>query len=172
MTTMTPARARLCPRSGIRAFRPHRRLPAPTRLGWGVLLTLLLSATVGVAVARAEPVDVVGALYAAAEIHGVAPEPLIALVRCETAGTFDPDAKGDYRWRDGRYVPTSRGAAQINDLPTGLARHFWSLGYTDRSDPEQAADYLARVASGEFVRNPPPLHPHGRVTLARWSCWR
>lgn len=121
--------------------------------------------------AQSDP-DVQGAIYAAARIHGVDPAPLIALVRCETGGTFDPETLGDYRWREGRYVPTSRGAAQLSDLPTGLAGHFWSLGYTDRGDPEQTADYIARVYQGEFLRHPPPLHPFGRVSMNRWSCWR
>lgn len=145
-----------------------RRAPAPTRLGWAVLiaLALLLGASTGwlVGRARAEPPDVRGAIYAAAQIHGVAAEPLIELVRCETGGTFRADAAGDWRWRDGRYVPTSRGPAQINDLPTGLDRHFRAQGYDDPTDPEQAADYLARVATGEWARQ--------GVTLARWSCWR
>lgn len=129
----------------------------------------------GARIAEAESSDVRGAIYAAAHIHGVDPEPLIALVDCETAHTFDADAKGDYRWQGGRFIPTSRGPAQLNDLETGLAHHFWDLGYTDRTDPEQAADYLARVAAGEFLPGQPgapPLHPTGIVSLKRWTCWR
>jgi hypothetical protein len=121
---------------------------------------------------HAQP-DVLGAVYAAAQRHGVAAEPLVALVRCESQA--DAHAEGDKRWRAGRFVPTSRGSAQLSDLPTGLAHHFWSLGYTDRDDPEQAADYLARVASGEFLPgrpHAPPLHPTGVVSIERWSCWR
>lgn len=155
------------------AFAPRavrRALPRPTGLGVACIAAAALGALVAAVLllgvlaspARAETTDVRGAIYAAAAIHGVDPGPLIDLVDCETGGTFDADAAGDHRWRDGRYVPTSRGPAQINDLPTGLARHYYAQGYTDRTDAEQAADYLARISAGEWASE--------GVTLARWSC--
>lgn len=61
-------------------------------------------------------------------------------------------------------MPTSRGPFQINDLPTGLFWHFLRVGYDDPTDPEQAADYVARVSAGEWASE--------GVTLARWSCYR
>lgn len=133
---------------------------------WRVLpLLLALAASVLLAdVAKGEEPDTVGAIHAAAQNNGVAVAPLLALSRCETGGTFDADAAGDYRWRDGRYVPTSRGAFQINDLDTGLYRHFRAQGYRDRTDPEQAADYVARVSRGDWARE--------GVTLSRWTCYR
>lgn len=142
-----------------------------------LLAAALAHVTADAAEAHHAQPDVLGAVYAAAQRHGVDPEPLVRLVRCESRG--DAHAEGDKRWRyyDGagwRFVPTSRGAAQLNDLPTGLARHFWSLGYDDREDPEQVADYIARVRKGEFLPgrpNAPPLHPHGVVSIDRWSCW-
>lgn len=137
---------------------PRRRSRSLRAVLWLLALALLLWPRV----AGAEPADTVGAIYAAAQNHGVSAGRLLSLASCETGGTFDADAKGDYRWREGRYVPTSRGPFQINDLPTGLDGHFRRQGYTDRTDPEQAADYVARVLDGEFVRD--------GVTLARWSC--
>jgi hypothetical protein len=144
----------------------------PSRVGVVAFLAVLLLG-VGAPVAEAHHAqpDVLGAVYAAAQRHGVEAEPLVALVLCESHG--EAHAEGDERWRDGRFVPTSRGATQLSDLPTGLAHHFWNwAGYTDRDDPEQAADYLARVATGEFLRDGTPLHPYGLVTLARWTCGR
>lgn len=114
---------------------------------------------------EADQPDVLGAIHAAAQNHEVPAAPLIELARCESAGTFDPDAKGDYRWRGGRFVPTSRGVYQLNELPgTGLYYHFKrEYPDNDSTDVEAVSDYVARVAKGEFARE--------GVTLARWSCW-
>lgn len=127
------------------------------KLAIGVAIFMAVNA----APAHAQTTDVVGAIHAAAQNHHVAAQPLLDLSRCESR--FDPNAQGDYRWRGGRYVPTSRGPFQINDLPTGLYWHFLSVGYDDPMDPEQASDYVARVAKGEFRKD--------GVTLSRWSCW-
>lgn len=97
--------------------------------------------------------DPVGALYAAAANHDVAPGPLISLAWCESR--FLPAARGDR----GR----SRGLVQLSTLDTGLYWHFLAAGYTDADDAEQAADYAARVAAGEWS--------HQGVTLRRWSCY-
>src|SRR5262249_33382658 len=97
--------------------------------------------------------DPVGALYAAADNHGVEPQTLIRLAWCESR--FSPTARGDH----GR----SRGLVQLSTLDTGLYWHFLSVGYGDADDAEQAADYLARVASGEW-------RDRG-ITLRRWSCY-
>lgn len=159
----------------IRSLYDQPQKPATLRQKVSVALLLVI---LGVACAlpsiaeahHAQP-DVLGAVYAAAQRYGVPAEPLVELVRCESKG--DAHAEGDHRWRAGRFVPTSRGPAQINDLPTGLAEHFWTwAGYDDRTDPEQVADYLAKVARGDYLRDGTPLHPYGLVTLARWSCWR
>jgi len=98
--------------------------------------------------------DPVGAIYAAADNNGVAPAVLLALAECESR--FNPSARGDY----GR----SHGLMQLNDRATGLLHHFYQQGYDDPYDPEQAADYVARVAAGEWARE--------GVTLGRWSCYR
>lgn len=153
----------------------HTYTPTPVRgswwptvavLGWLVLVCLVPGR---VSADHAQP-DVQGAVYAAAQRHHINPEPILRLFECESG--FRQHAEGDHRWIEGRFVPTSRGPAQISALPTGLARHFWSLGYTDREDPEQAADYTVRVYAGEFLRYPPPLHPFGIVSIERWSCAR
>jgi len=80
--------------------------------------------------------------------------PLIALAVCESR--LDAGATGDY----GR----SHGLMQLNDRATGLIWHFYAVGYTDAYDADQAADYVARVAAGEWRRE--------GVTLWRWSCYR
>lgn len=147
-----------------------------SRLGVAVFLVVLgagIACGPTLAEAHHAQPDVLGAVYAAAQRYGVPAEPLIALTICESHG--DAHAESDRRWIAGRFIPTSRGAAMLNDLPTGLAHHFWSIGYTDREDPEQSADYLARVSSGEFLPgqpHAPPLHPSGVVSLARWTCGR
>jgi hypothetical protein len=140
----------------IRTF-TRRRGPAPTQLGWGLLflLAVVLGALTGAATARAAGPDPVGALHAAAQHHGVAAEPLIAIARCESS--LDPSARGDRGH--------SHGLMQLSDLPgTGLLWHFKSKGYDNAYSAEQSADYVARVAGGEWR--------HEGVTLRRWSCYR
>jgi len=93
-----------------------------------------------------------GAIHAAAQAHGVDAAPLLALAACESR--YVPTARGDR----GR----SHGLFQLNDQPTGLLHHYRALGYADPYDAEASADYVARVASGEFARQ--------GVTLGRWTC--
>lgn len=97
---------------------------------------------------------VVDLLAERAAAHGVAAAPLVALARCESS--LDPGALGDR----GR----SHGLIQLNDRPTGLLDHFHRAGYATAYSAWQSADYLARVAAGEFAEE--------AVTLRRWSCWR
>lgn len=97
-----------------------------------------------------------------ASSRGVDGERLVRLAVCESS--LRPDAVGDHG--------TSLGLFQLSALPTGLLRHFYYVGYTDPFDAEQASAYVSRVASGEFLWDGTPLHPWGRVTLARWSCFR
>lgn len=66
----------------------------------------------------------------AAERHGVSPERLLRVARCESR--LDPYAVG----RAGE-----RGVFQLH--PYGLLRAFWMAGYTDEWDAEQQADYAA-----------------------------
>lgn len=172
-TTRPDQGTRRAPGPAIHTYRPPSRWPRLTRFGRALLFALAVLAGVASGQAWAETTDVKGAIYAAAQIHGVDPEPLIALVACESE--FDPDAKGDHRWREGRFVPTSRGPAQISDLDTGLYAHF-KLEYpgNERTDIEAVADYIARVYAGHFLPGrpaAPPLHPHGIVSIERWSCW-
>lgn len=124
------------------------------RLAVGLLVLLcLLAALVPTGSEAAEP-DAIGIVWAAAQNHATPAEPLLAIVACESR--FRPAARGDY----GR----SHGLVQLNDRATGLIWHFYAQKYTDAYDPEQAADYLARVATGEWARQ--------GVTLWRWSCHR
>lgn len=134
--------------------RTVRRLPRPTRFGLVLLLAgaLLLGAVTGAMVAHAATEDVVGALHAASQNNGVPVEPLIAIARCESE--LNPRAVGDR----GR----SLGLFQLNTLPgTGLYWHFRAVGYDDAFSPEQASDYVAKVASGRWPG----------VSLRRWSCY-
>jgi hypothetical protein len=87
--------------------------------------------------------------------HDVSPWLLEALVRCEAGPGFDPEVIGDHGH--------SHGLAQLSDLPTGLLAHFHAQGFITAYDAWEAADYLARVASGEWAGE--------GVTLKRWSCW-
>jgi hypothetical protein len=96
--------------------------------------------------------DPVGALFAAAQNHGVNPYVLINIVRLESG--FNPYAVGDHGM--------SLGLIQLHQY--GLRRHFYAMGYTDVFSAEQSADYLARVASGEFRRQ--------GVTLSHWTAAR
>lgn len=94
--------------------------------------------------------DPIGAVYAAAYNHGVAPYILLGIVRLESG--FNPYAVGDYG--------ESVGLIQLHRR--GLRNHFYQMGYTDPYSAEQAADYLAAVAAGEFPG----------VTLRHWTAAR
>lgn len=98
--------------------------------------------------------DPVGIVHAAAQNHDTPAAPLLVIVACESR--FSPSARGDRGH--------SHGLVQLNDLPTGLIWHFYAVGYDDPYHPEQAADYLARVAAGEWARQ--------GIVLGRWSCAR
>lgn len=58
-TTGTPRPLNRPPlRCGVRAYRPRRRAPEPTRLGWALLIALvLLAAGVGIGASRAQEGD-------------------------------------------------------------------------------------------------------------------
>lgn len=72
--------------------------------------------------------------------HGVSAQQLIALASCETGGTFDPSLIG------------TQGEVSVFQLhPQGLGRHARQVGYDDPTDTWQAADYTARVFSGEWA---------------------
>lgn len=147
-----------------------RRLPRPARSrGWLAPAGLLLAcAALGVTVvwmvspARAQEVEryspvsrggVRDVIADAAARHDVSPGLLIALATCESR--LDPSAVGDHG--------SSHGLIQLSDLPTGLLGHFHDQGYATAYSAWESADYLARVASGEFAWE--------GVTLRRWSCW-
>ena len=100
-----------------------------------------------------------------ASSRGLRPQPILDLLWCESR--FDPEAIGDHG--------PSLGLAQLSTLPTGLYAHFLEIGYSSAWDTEQAVEYLARVASGEFLPgqpSAPELHTHGIVSSARWSGWQ
>lgn len=98
--------------------------------------------------------EVLEILQDRAQAHGASAATLIRIARCES--TFRPWAVGD----QGR----SHGLVQLNDRPTGLLAHFLRQGYTSAYDAWSAADYLARVAVGEWARE--------GITLQRWTCAR
>lgn len=99
-----------------------------------------------------------------ASSRGVRPEPILALLWCESS--LRADAVGDHG--------TSLGIAQLSTLPTGLIHHYRFAGYNDPFDAEEAVRYVVAVAAGDYLPSgpePAPVHPFGRVDLSRWSCW-
>lgn len=64
---------------------------------------------------------------------GVSEARLLAIVRCETGGTFDPYSVG----RQGEM-----GAVQLH--PRGLLPKFYALGYLDPFSPWQSVRFLAQ----------------------------
>ena len=121
------------------------------------LLVLLVVFSSGVAQAQqVTPDDVRAALREAAAQEGVSGDILVQIVACETGQRFNADALGDRG--------TSHGIAQLNDRPTGLLSHFYSVGYSNPYSVEQASAYLARVAAGHWSVQ--------GITLRRWSCYR
>ena len=100
-----------------------------------------------------------------ASSRGVDGERLVRLAVCESS--LRPDAVGDHG--------TSLGLFQLSTLPTGLLHHFLYVGFDSPWDTEQVTRYVVAVAAGDYLPDgpePAPLHPFGRVTLARWSCSR
>ena len=107
--------------------------------------------------------DPVGSIHAAAQNHNVSVAKMLRVAFCESR--FDPLANGDNK--------KSHGLYQLSELPTGLLPHFYSVGYTNPYDAEEVSDYYARVLKGDFLPwgpYPAPLHPHGIVSVERWSC--
>lgn len=176
MIQTAPRPLRVPPRSGIRTFGPHHRLPVPTTLGWALLLSLALTIA-GLCWAASARADEPQRFVPTSRGERAAAYQTIALERAEAHGadgrviwrvvsecevpSLDPHATGD--------GGTSHGFAQLNELQrTGnLLGHFYSLGYTDPYDPYQAFDYLARAFAGQFVDD-----PWGHIGPWRWSCYR
>lgn len=92
----------------------------------------------------------------AAARHGANAAQLVATVDCETAGTWDPHARGD----QGR----SWGLLQFYCPSADCEGSLWREMHPDvavlpsRDDPEAAADAAARAFAGGKQR--------------RWTCWR
>lgn len=124
-----------------------------------LILATILTMTVRAASAASN--DLEGSIYAAAQIHGVDPLPIIRVARCESQ--MGRQRVGDHG--------TSHGPFMLNERPTGLLRHFRWLGYTDPYDFEQSADYFARVLAGEFGWDRTNDYRFGVVRVNRWSCW-
>jgi|SRR5579859_494700 len=132
---------------------------------WTVALSAvvwLLCAVLAINAVHAEDVynatDAALAISQAADTYGVPESRLWRVARCEAPGiepgTLDPYAVGD--------SGHSFGLFQLNDRSTGLLAHFHSLGYGSAFDPYEAAEYFARVLSGEFAAQ--------GITWQRWSC--
>lgn len=86
--------------------------------------------------AHADPSDVaatIAVIYDRAAAHGQSGAAMERLAMCESR--LDPNAVGDHG--------TSIGLFQISDR--GLLPLFRQWGYTDRTDPWQAADFTARA---------------------------
>ena len=98
--------------------------------------------------AHADPA-VIAIIEDRAAAHGAAAGPLIALSWCESRHRADAVGDGGL----------SLGAFQIHR--DGLYRHFLAQGYSDRMNVFEAADYVARVATGQFPG----------ITMRHWSCW-
>jgi len=82
--------------------------------------------------------DTLDAIDQYSEEQGVSRAYLLAIVRCETGGTFNPYSVG----RQGEL-----GAAQLH--PRGELRRFLSWGYDDVFSPYQSVRFLAqRIAMG------------------------
>jgi hypothetical protein len=77
--------------------------------------------------------EILTVIQEAAARHGVSAPAMVALARCESR--LDPNAVGDHG--------QSIGLFQIHNA--GLLSLFRQQGYTDRTDPWQAADFTARA---------------------------
>lgn len=133
-----------------RPYRPRDH----TRLGIAIVAVSLVS-LIGLS-ARAsasapyDAGDTLQAIDAAATDTGVPYQELFRRVRCETGGTFNPNAEGD-----GGH---SHGAVQLNDY--GALQRFYDVGYTNPYNPYEAVHFMAEVLHGDH----PPL---GSWT---WTC--
>lgn len=92
------------------------------------------------------------AIQQAADIYGVSRAKMYRVAWCESKLGDQPNGDGGH----------SFGLFQLNDRETGLVWHFYRQGYPNPFDHYMAADYYARVLSGEWRSE--------GVTEARWSC--
>lgn len=100
---------------------------------FGAIVVVIGGAAVGI---HAEPFtvdDTQAAIVRASSTTGVSESWLRRVVRCETGGTFRPDAVGDHG--------TSFGIAQLHR--GGLLSAFYAE-YDNPFDPYQAAEFMAR----------------------------
>lgn len=93
--------------------------------------------------AAQSPAEVQALVTEAATRHGIAPEWPLRIVRCETGGTWNPNAVGD--------GGESWGIAQLHRR--GLRPLFYQRGYTDPFDAAEAADFLAWALSQGLARH-------------------
>jgi hypothetical protein len=105
----------------------------------GIAIGTLLGAALGL---RAQEVytadDTLAAIAQYSEEQDVSYRWLYSIVRCETAGTFDPYSIG----RQGEL-----GAVQLH--PRGELKRFYAWGYFDPFSPWQSVRFLAqRLAMG------------------------
>lgn len=115
------------------------RDPAQRALFYGFVLILALVAAVCLSVPtshaqeRYTAQDTLNAIEEASAEIGVDDVWLYNVVRCETAGTFDPYSVG----KQGEL-----GAVQLH--PRGELKRFFSWGYLDPFSPYQAVRFLAQ----------------------------
>lgn len=96
------------------------------------VLALLLALNPHVAMAYSAD-DTLEAISEASSTYGVSASYLRSIVRCETAGTYDPYAVGSQG---------ELGAVQLH--PRGELPRFYAWGYDDPYDPYQAVPFLAQ----------------------------
>lgn len=100
------------------------------------VLTLLLALSIVLSARKAfayDADDTLAAIDAASATYGVSYAWLRSIVRCETAGTYDPNSVG----RLGE-----KGAVQL--YARGELPRFYAWGYDDPFDPYQAVPFLAQ----------------------------
>jgi hypothetical protein len=105
----------------------------------GIMLGTLLGAALGIHSQEIYTADdTLAAIQQYSEEIGVSRAWLLRIVRCETAGTFDPYSVG----RSGEL-----GAVQLH--PRGELQRFYAWGYLDPFSPWQSVRFLAqRISMG------------------------